>query len=509
MSAVDRAPSLVTWGGLVLGPVAAVALYGLLPRAGVDGVGGLSESARIVAGLGALMAIWWMTEAVAIEATSLLPLVVLPVSGVMTFKQTASPFASEQVFFFMGGFMLGRAMERWGLHRRVALHILRRVGTSPTRLVLGLMASTAGISLFVNNTATTLVILPIGLSLADAIEREHGVGSRLARNFGACAVLGIAYAASLGGMGTLVGTAPNIQLVGFFKDRVGVELSFARWLWIGLPIAAILTPMTWVMLTRVIFPIGNRAGGRVGGQDQNAARSKIDSELAHLGRMSTGEWITLVVFLAAATGWVFREPVCHMLGLVRQEGGRSVALVSDAWIGITAALLLFLIPVSLSRREFALDWRSASGLPWGVLLLFGGGLSLAEAMTSTGVDLAIGGQLAGLGGLPIWLMTLIVAGVVAGASELASNTALTAAMLPVMLGVEKQLGLSSGTLLIPATLAASCGFMLPVATPPNAIAFATGRVELRWMLRAGLALDVLGVIVITGVFMLLGGLVIG
>ncbi len=505
-------PAWLAWGGLILGPIVALLVFFALPHAQRNEAGeivsGLTVQGRAVAGIAALMAIWWITEAVPIEATSLLPLALFPPIGLATMKQAATPYGSEQVFFFMGGFMLGRAMERWGLHKRIALHVLSRVGTSPSRLVLGLMAATACISLFVNNTATTMVILPIGLSLAGAIAAQAGSESRLARNFCVCAVLGIAYAASLGGMGTLVGTAPNILLAGFFKDRVEIELSFARWLWIGLPIVAILTPITWLMLTRVMFPLREHADSASHAKaDEANVESDLRRQLAVLGRMSAGEWITLVVFVLAALGWMIREPACSAFGLTRLENGRPVALVSDAWIGIAASMLLFLAPVSIRRRQFALDWATASGLPWGVLLLFGGGLSLADAMTTHGVDLYVGAQLKALGSLPLWAMTLLVALVVAATSELASNTALTAAMLPVMLGVERELQLSPGTLLIPATLAASCGFMLPVATPPNAIAFATGRVPMRAMLRAGLALDVIGVLVISGVFLMLGHLV--
>lgn len=527
MSPDIRPPAWITWSGLFLGPALGLLVFLLLPHAQRNDAGlvasGLSDHARAVAGIAALMAIWWMTEAVPIEATSLLPLVLFAPLGITTMKSAAEPYGSETVFFFMGGFMLGRAMERWGLHTRIALHILRSVGTSPARLVLGLMGATALISLFVNNTATTMVVLPIGLSLAAAIAHDHGPESRLTKNFALSAILGIAYAASLGGMGTLVGTAPNIQLAGFFKNSVAQELSFARWLWIGLPIVAILTPLTWLLLTRVLFPIHEpsrteavrsdptREDGSLpiaSTQERAVLDARLRAQLAALGPMSRGEWATLIVFTLAAAGWIFREPASRALGLVTIENARHVPLITDAWIGIAASLLLFLIPISISRRQFALDWPTASGLPWGILLLFGGGLSLASAMTQHGIDTYIGSQLQALGHMPVWLLTLLVALVVAAASELASNTALTAAMLPIMLGVEKQLQLPSGSLLIPTTLAASCGFMLPVATPPNALAFATGRVPLRAMLRAGLLLDLLGVAVITAVFITLGHLVL-
>ncbi len=512
-----RLPAWIAWSGLILGPALGLLVFLLLPHAQRDDTGaitaGLSDHARAVAGIATLMAVWWMTEAVPIEATSLLPLILFAPLGIATMKKAAEPYGSETVFFFMGGFMLGRAMERWGLHTRIALHILRSVGTSPARLVLGLMGATALISLFVNNTATTMVILPIGLSLAAAISQDHGPESRLAKNFALASILGIAYAASLGGMGTLVGTAPNIQLAGFFKNSIGQELSFARWLWIGLPIVAMLTPLTWLMLTRVLFPLSldhdsDRARqSSANARERSELEARLREQLSALGPMSRGEWATLIVFSLAALGWIFREPASRALGLMTLENGREVSMISDAWIGIAASLLLFLIPIHPARRQFALDWPTASGLPWGVLLLFGGGLSLASAMTQHGIDSYIGSQLQALGHLPVWLLTLLVALVVAAASELASNTALTAAMLPLMLGVEKQLQLQSGTLLIPTTLAASCGFMLPVATPPNALAFATGRVPMRSMLRAGLLLDLLGVGVITLVFLTLGHLV--
>ncbi len=502
-------PKWAQWSGMAAGPLAAIAVYLLVPSVGGDGAA-LSEGGRAVVAVGTLMAVWWMTEALPIEATSLLPLLLFPLLGANSIDDAAAPYASKEIFLFMGGFMLGAAMERWGLHRRIALMTMSVVGTSPLMLIAGLMLVTAGMSMWVSNTATAIVMLPIGMSVVRTALEAPGApagdrtapGSRGAANFGACVVLGIAYAASIGGLGTLIGTPPNTFLAGFYEKSMGQTLSFQRWLWVGVPLVALFLPLSWAALTLVAFPVRSV---KIGG-----ARAMIREQLAALGPMRGTEWAVLATFLGAAGAWIFRPQICRALGLVRTDSsGNESPLLSDAGIAIGAALVLFVIPVSVKERKFVLDWPTASRLPWGVLLLFGGGLSLADAMTSTGCNVFLGSLFTGIERLPTWLMVLVIAATVTFLSELASNIAVTAAMLPVMRAVEVKLNLAPGALLIPTTLAASCGFMLPVATAPNALAFATGQAPMRSMLRGGILLDIIGVALITLVTTLLGPRVLG
>jgi len=498
--------------GVILGPLGAVLVFMLLPHEVRDSTGavvsGLSDAGRATAGAAVLMALWWITEAAPIEATSLLPLVLFPILGITTMEKAAAPYASEQVFLFMGGFMLGAAMERWGLHRRIALVTLSLVGTSPARIVGGLMLATGLISMWVSNTATAIVMLPIGLSVVSLLAEHERTGradgepgrdprGRTSRNFGTCVVLGIAYAASIGGVGTLIGTPPNTLFAGEFHRFTKTEFTFERWLWVGLPLLALFLPLSWLILTKVVFPMGRTPIAGAG--------SLIRSQRDALGPMKAGEWATLIVFLTAAVWWIMRPQFCQWLGLMGVSAdGKPVARLTDGGIAMTAAIVLFLWPVDIKERRFALDWATASRLPWGVLLLFGGGLSLAGAMSATGCDKQVGAMFAGIERLPPWLMILLIATVVTFLSELASNIAVTAAMLPIMHGVELRIGVPTGTLMIPTTLAASCGFMLPVATAANALAYGTGHVSMRSMMRAGFLLDILGIGLITLVTATLG-----
>lgn len=485
---LESSPAWLSRAGLVAGPLLAMLTMWLLP-------GDIAPPARIVAAVGVLMATCWLTEALPVEATSLLPLAVFPLLGVAKFEQVASPYASEQVFLFMGGFFLGRSMERWGLHERLALRVMSLTGSSPPRLIAGMMVATGLTSMWVSNTATTMLMLPIGLSVAGVVSShaadEHG--RALARNFSTCVVLGIAYAASITGVATLIGTPPNGVFAGFVEKRFGAPPTFGAWLWVGLPMALVLLPVAWFLLVRVLFrlPRGERGD----------ARRLIRDRLGALGPMSRGERATLIAFVGAAVLWIFRSAINAWLngeslaGARAAVGIKSLAL-TDAGIAVAAALGLFLVPVrDGERRGYVLDWRTASRIPWGVLLFFGGGLSLAAMMSHTGVDLLLGRALSAFRGVPLWVLLPVVVAGVTFLSELASNVALVAAVLPVMYAAEKELGVPPGVLMVATTLAASNGFMLPVATPPNALAYATGKVSTRQMARAGLLLDVTAIVV--------------
>lgn len=492
----EDSPAWLSWSGMFVGPLAAAALYLALPAHSHDAAGavisGLSDPARANAAVAALMAVWWITQAVPIEATALVPLVLFPLLGITTFEKAAAPYANEQVFLFLGGFMLGLAVERWGLHKRIAYLMVLLMGSGPVTLVGGLMFSTAFVSLWISNTATAIVMLPIAVSMITLVP-EPAPGDHAAwkarRNFGTCAVTGVGYAASIGGCGTIIGTPPNGVFVGFVRTTLNHTVQFNEWLWVGLPLVAVMVPIVWLLLTRVLFPMK--------GVKLTGARSEMRERLRQLGPTSRGEKWVLAVFGTAILLWIVRVPFCHWLSLTSPgANGQAVPRLTDSGIAMTAALVLFLIPTDVKSRQFVLDWDTCKALPWGVLLMFGGGLSLAAAITATGLDTSMGSLVVGLGKLPTWALVAAVSAITIFLSEFASNVALVATMLPVVHAVEVELKLPPGTLLLPTTLAASLAFMLPVATPPNALMYATRKVSLAQMLHAGLWLDVVSLVLV-------------
>ncbi len=481
----------IRWVGLAAGPVVGLAVYLLAPEAAVEGARGLTREGRVTAGVGALMAVWWLTEAVPLSATALLPVACLPLFGARTIREATAPYADPVIFLFMGGFVLGLGMERWGLHRRVALTTILVVGTEPRMLVAGFMLASAMTSMWVSNTATTAIMLPIGVSvirlvfarLGQAYDPENPPAQGApGANFATALMLGIAYAASIGGVGTLIGTPPNTILKGYVERTYGQEIGFAQWLAVGVPLVAVFLPLAWLYLTRVAFPV--RLGRIPGG------RQMIRDELRGLGRMNRGEWAVFVVFVLTALTWVMRPRIVALTGLTG---------LTDEGIAIIAAGALFLIPVDVRERTFAMDWETASKLPWGILILFGGGLSLAAAIQGNGVDRFIGGGFEALRGVHPFLIVLATTLWVVFLTELTSNTAVTNTLMPVLggAGVAAALDLDAALLLIPAALAASLGFMLPVGTPPNAIVFGSGYVRLAQMVRAGFWLNLIGVLLVS------------
>jgi sodium-dependent dicarboxylate transporter 2/3/5 len=482
---------------LLAAPALAALTYALLPDTYHDSQGQafpFTHAGRITAATGVWMAVWWMTEAIPVYATALLPLVVLPASGATPIKAAAAPYGHELIFLFMGGFIVALAMQRWGLHQRFAFFTLRLVGPQPHRMVGGFMAISAGLSMWVSNTATTIMLLPVALSVIALVARENngcppdgakGPSGDDGRNFALCLLLGIAYAASIGGIGTLIGTPPNIFLAGYIKDHLGQEISFVRWMGIAMPLVLVFLPVTWLLLTRVLYPI------RITRIEGGAALGR--EAYAKLGPMKPGERVTLCVFALTAMLWIFR-PILTQLEL---GGVRPLAGLTDPGIAMLAALALFVIPLDLRRRLFAMDWETAVKLPWGLLILFGGGLSLAAAIKANGVGELLGNQVGALAGLPPVLLVLGVIALVIFLTELTSNTATTATMVPVLASLAPGLGLHAFALIVPAAIAASCAFMLPVATPPNAVVFGSGQVTIPQMTRAGLWLNLIGIALIT------------
>ena len=441
---------------------------------------GMAPEAWRAAGVGLLMAVWWTTEALPIAATSLVPLAAFPLVGVATAEGAAAPYANPIVFLFLGGFLLAKGMERWGLHRRIALGVVARVGTEPRRIVLGFMLAAALLSMGVSNTATAVMMLPIALSVVELARRDDVGSDEDDRTFALVLLLGVAYGCSVGGMGTLIGTPTNALLAGFVAETYGAEVSFAGWLAVGLPLVAVGLALVYGLLTRVIFPV--RLPGLPGG------RQFIREQIAALGPLSAPERRVGLVFGATAVLWSTR-PIF--------EG--AVPGLSDAGLAVLGALLLFALPAGDARQPGArlLDWETARTLPWGVLLLFGGGLSLAAAISDTGLAAWIGASLAVFAGLPTWALVGVVVAVVVGLTELTSNTATAAAFLPVLGALAAATGTAPLALLVPATVAASCAFMLPVATPPNAIVYGSGRIEIGEMARAGVWLNVAFTVLVT------------
>jgi solute carrier family 13 (sodium-dependent dicarboxylate transporter), member 2/3/5 len=490
------------WIGRVAGPLLAVLVYLAIP----SGEGGLGAPGRATAAVGILMAVWWISEALPLPVTSLLPIALFPLFGVVDVSGATAPYADDIIFLFMGGFMLALAMQRWNLHRRIALVTVMAVGTRPVRVVGGFMLATAFLSMWVSNTATTVMMLPIGMSVLQLVYDRATVpggaqDSELlgddAPNFAVCLMLAIAYAASIGSLATLIGTPPNLFMAGFVERTYGITIGFGRWMLVGLPLSMVFLVITWVVLTRLVYPI--RLTEIPGGRDL------FREQLHEMGPAGRGEKMVLTIFACTAGAWVLREPVTDALaGLVPALAG-----LSDAGIAIIAAIVLFSVPVDARRGVFVLDWSTARRLPWGVLLLFGGGLSLASAVAASGLDAYLGLQLRGLGALPTVLLIAGVVTVIVLLTELTSNTATAATFLPILGGVAVGLGIAPLMLVVPAALAASCAFMMPVATPPNAIVFGSGYITMPQMVRAGVWLNLVGIVLVTAMVTLVGGAVLG
>ena len=508
-----------SWVFRLLGLVMAAVVY--LALGGTE----LSEDARRVAAIGALMATWWMTEAVPLPVTSLTPIVLLPAFTETKIGEATAPFAQPIVYLFLGGFLIAVAMQKWDLHRRIALHTLRAVGTHPRRIVLGMMIATAGLSMWVNNVATTLMMLPIAISIlalvaeralsaradvseedvADDMARiEDGdaisdvLDDRNVRLFGVALFLAVGWSASIGGLGTLFGSVPNAFIAAYLSDQFDRSIGFFDWMLLGLPLVIAFIALSWLLITLVLF--------RFDLDEIPGGEEMIQSEIDDLGPMTQGEKLVALVFLSAAFLWVVPSLLSNVDAVASVVPW--IGNLEDAAIAIGAAIILFLLPGDKKRP--LLEWSDAEkGLPWGVLLLFGGGLTLAGAVARTGLDEWFGSNLEGLGRLPLLLLVAGVAFIILMLTEITSNTATTAAFIPILAAVSVAIGVDPMLLMVPAALAATCAFMLPVGTPPNAIVFATGAVKIQEMARGGLVLNVTGVVLITIATLLIGPWALG
>lgn len=444
---------------------------------------GLSVAGFRAAGVGLIMGALWMTEALPVPVTAMLPVVLFPILGVATVKETTAPFSDQVIYLYMGGFMLSLAMQRWGLHRRIALKIISITGTRERSIVWGFIMATAFLSMWVSNTATTMMMLPIALSVAQLLGKQ---GGEAGHTFPLVLMLGIAYASTIGGLGTPIGTPTNAVFMGYM-EKIGQPVSFTKWMTVGVPLVLIALPLTHAVLTRFCFKLQN--------VEVEGAKQLIQGELRSLGGMSRGEIATAVVFTLAALCWVSRQFVVESL---ESPPAWLTSSSADTVVAIGAALVLFLVPVDFKNGVFVLEWKQASKLPWDVLLLFGGGLSLAAAFESTKFAEWLGTQAGALRGLPMWSIIAIIVLSIIFLSELASNVATCTAFLPVAAALATgALGVNPLLLTVPVALAASAAFMMPVGTPPNAIVFGTGYVSMREMVKAGIWLNLSFAVMIT------------
>jgi sodium-dependent dicarboxylate transporter 2/3/5 len=441
----------------------------------MDSPEGMNPDAWKVAAIGVWMAIWWVTEAIPIAATALMPILLLPLFGIGNIREATAPYANPTIYLFLGGFIIAAAMEKSNLHRRIALNVLKRVGVKPSSIIFGFLAASAFISMWVSNTATALMMLPIGLSVLKIND-----DSKVLTGFGLCLLLSIAYGSSIGGVATIIGTPPNALMVAYLQEHYQTQIGFAQWMMIGVPLVLVSLPVTHFLMTTWIFKLGSDP--LPGGEEE------IRRQVATLGPMSIAErWVTLV-FLLTATLWMIQPLLAKVF-----------PAISDTGIAIFGALLCFILPVNLKTNEFVLRWQDTKNVPWEVLIIFGGGLSLAAGIEKSGLATWMGTLFGGLQGVPILLLVLISVILVIFFTEITSNTATAAAFIPVLASVAVALGLAPIELVAPATIAASFAFMMPVGTPPNAIVYASGYVTLPQMAKVGFWLNITLAFVITAV----------
>lgn len=433
---------------------------------------GLDDSAWKTAAVAILMATWWISEAIPIAATSLIPIVLFPVLGIAPIGDATTPYANPLIFLFMGGFIIAIAMQTWGLHKRIALNIVNVMGVKPSSIIIGFIIASAFLSMWVSNTATALMMLPIAVSVLYFVENKTEDGKPGVTNFEIVLLLSIAYACNIGGIGTLIGTPPNALMAAFMLENYGIEIGFAQWMMVGVPLVLLLLPIMYIVLSRFIFPIKMK--------ELPGGKSIILNQLKKLGEISTPEFRVAIVFTTTAFLWIFRPLITDVIpGL------------SDAGIAITAGVVLFIIPNGKKTGGMLLQWNNLRDLPWGILILFGGGLSLASAISSTGLAAWIGQGVSGLDALPIIILLLVVILIVVFLTEITSNTATAAAFIPILASAAVGIGQNPFLFVIPAAIAASCAFMLPVATPPNAIIYGSGKVSIPQMAKAGIWLNII------------------
>lgn len=458
--------------GLILGPLMFLIILLIAPTNVLN-----PEAWKVIA-VAIWMIIWWITEAAPIPVTALLPIILFPLTGVFTIDEATAPYANKIIFLFMGGFMLGLGMERHNLHKRIALNLIKKTGTNPNGIILGFMLTTAFISMWISNTATTVMMLPIALSITQLLEINE-TSNKGKKRFALGLMLAIAYGANIGGTATIIGTPPNVAWVGFMSDMIGYEVTFAKYLTIGLPICVIMLAITYLIITRVMYP------SKIKTLSESA--NIIDDQLQALGKISKPEKYVAIIFVMTALTWILRGSINSWL---------NTDLLNDSIIAMTGGTLMFITPLKLRENKFLMEWEYTSRLPWGILLLFGGGLTLAKAMEKSSIVEFVGESIARTEDLNIVLLTLGLTAFMLFMTEIMSNVALAVIFVPVVIGISLSLEINPMYLTLPVTLASSYAFMMPISTPPNAIVFSSGMIKMKDMIRAGIVLNVIAIILL-------------
>ena len=459
--------------GLVLGPLLfTFTLLFFKPE-------GLSPEGVAVLATTIWVAIWWILEVVPIAVTAMLPIILFPITGAMELSTTTAAFGHKYVFLYIGGFVLAIAIEKWNLHKRIALTVINIIGTSVSKIILGFMIATAFLSMWISNTATTVMMLPIGMAII--LQLKDNPNTKVDENeiFGKALMLSIAYSASIGGVATLIGTPPNLIFAGILEEQYNVEMTFSKWIIYGLPISIILLFICWKYMTTVAFSFTQK--------DFPGGKAEIKRLLKNLGKISYEEKTVLIVFCITAFLWMTRSFLISKL----------IPAIDDTIIAMASATILFILPTKKRKEKKIINWESAVKLPWGILLIFGGGLALAEGFKTSGLAVWIGAQVTQFDNLPLFALLFVLILAVNFLTEITSNLATTAMLLPVIAPIALILDVHPFTLMVGITVAASCAFMLPVATPPNAIVFGSGYLKIPDMMRTGILMNVISVILIT------------
>lgn len=459
--------------GLVLGPLLFLLTVNFFDPEG------LGTEARFTLASTLWVATWWITEAIPIAATSLLPIVLFPLTGALSLEETTASFGHKYIFLYVGGFILAIAIERWELHKRLALNIIFIIGSNVNRILLGFMAATAFLSMWISNTASSVMMLPIGVAIIKQLKDNPDTIEDENKTFGKILMLGIAYSASIGGMATLIGTPPNLVLAGIVQELYGIEITFQKWIIFGLPVSLLILGICWKYLTTYTrnFKQQSFPGGR----------EEIRRQIRKLDRIGYEEKTVLVVFSLTAFAWITRSFLLEPL----------IPGIDDTIIAVAAGLILFLLPARKGSGRAIVTWEEAVQLPWGILLLFGGGLAIAQAFKSTGLASWMAGQLVALEAVPLLLLLFVLIASVNFLTEITSNLATTAMLLPVLAALAYTVGVHPYLLMVGATVAASCAFMLPVATPPNAVVFGSGYLTIPDMVKAGVVMNIISICLLT------------
>jgi sodium-dependent dicarboxylate transporter 2/3/5 len=460
--------------GLYLGPI----LF-ILTRFFLE-LEGLSDQANAVLASTLWIAIWWITEAIPIAATSLLPIILFPLSGALPLADTTSSFGHRFVFLYLGGFILALAIQKWNLHKRIALNIIKVVGTNVQKIILGFMVATAFLSMWISNTATAVMMLPIGIAIIKQMKDLKNTSEDENLIFGKALMLSIAYSASIGGIATLIGTPPNLVFAGIIQETYNIEISFLKWFQFGLPISILLLAISWVYLTKVAFKFKQN--------EFNKGKEEINRQLEELGSISYEEKIVLSVFVVTGLAWILRTYLLN----------KFIPNLDDSIIALISGISLFLFQANNQegKKEKIMNWEDAVKLPWGILLLFGGGLAIAQGFQSSGLANWIAENLTQLNDFSLFIILLVLITAVNFLTEITSNLATTAMLLPILAPTAVTLGVHPYILMVGATLAASCAFMLPVATPPNAVVFGSNYLKISDMVRVGILMNIISIIII-------------